>query len=62
MVRGDPSEASAVAQRAMEDAGRVRSRRVTDTLRELRSAASRHGRDRAAADLRDRVSALIGAA
>ncbi|HEV2375621.1 MAG TPA: helix-turn-helix transcriptional regulator [Streptosporangiaceae bacterium] len=62
MVKGDPTEASAIGQRAMEDAGRVRSRRVADTLRELRSAASRHGRDRAAADLRDRVSTLIGAA
>jgi hypothetical protein len=35
MLTGDPRQAALIGQRALDDAGQLRSRRVTDDLREL---------------------------
>jgi hypothetical protein len=60
MITGDPREATAIGQRAINDAGQLRSKRVADTLRELRSAAGVHSADPAIADLREHVTSLVG--
>ena len=60
MATGDPREASAAGQRAIDDAGRLRSRRAADDLRELRRFAGRHVSLPEVADLRERVAQLVG--
>ncbi len=62
MATGDPHEATAIAQRAMDDAGRLRSRRAADDLRELRRFAGRHAALPEVADLRERITQLVGPA
>lgn len=62
MATGDPREASAVAQRAIDDAGRLRSRRAADDLRELRRFAGRHAKLPEIARLRERITQLVGPA
>jgi hypothetical protein len=61
MATGDPREAAAAGQQAMNDAGRLRSRRAADDLRELRRLAGRHARIPEVACLRERVTQLVGA-
>jgi hypothetical protein len=60
MITGDPHEATAIGQRAIDDAGRLRSRRVADILRELRSAADTHAARPEVSDLRERITRLVG--
>jgi hypothetical protein len=60
MITGDPREATAIGHRAIDDAGRLRSRRVADILRELRSAADAHAARPEVADLRERITRLVG--
>lgn len=62
MATGDPREATAVGQRAIDDAGRLRSRRAADDLRELRRFAGRHARLPEVARLRERITQLAGSA
>ena len=62
MATGDPREASAAGQRAINDAGRLRSRRAADDLRELRRFAGRHARLPEVARLRERITQLAGPA
>ena len=62
MVTGDPREASAAGHRAMDDAGRLRSRRAADDLRELRRLAGRHAALPDVAGLRERIAQLAGPA
>jgi hypothetical protein len=62
MATGDPREASPIGQRAIDDAGRVRSRRAADTLRELRRLAGCHADLPEVADLRERITQLVGQA
>jgi hypothetical protein len=62
MATGDPREASAAGQRAIDDAGRLRSRRAADDLRELRRFAGRHANLPEVAELRERVTQLVGPA
>jgi transcriptional regulator with XRE-family HTH domain len=61
MITGDPHEATSLATRAIADAGQLRSRRVADILRELRSAADRHAQNSEVADLRARITKLVDA-
>jgi transcriptional regulator with XRE-family HTH domain len=60
MATGDPLEATATGQRAIDDAGRLRSRRAADDLRELRRLASAHAASPDVADLRERITKLVG--
>jgi hypothetical protein len=62
MATGDPREASAVGQRAIDDAGQLRSRRAADDLRELRRYANRHVRLPEVVTLRERITHLVDSA
>ena len=62
MAKGDPREASAAGHRAMDDAGRLRSRRAADDLRELRRFAGCHADLPEVAGLRERITQLVGPA
>lgn len=61
MITGDRCEATAIGQRAIADAGQLRSRRVADILRELRSATDPHATRPEIADLREGISQLVDA-
>ena len=60
LASGDPREAAAIGQRALDDAGRLRSRRAADDLRELRTAASPRTAIPEVAGLCHRITALTG--
>ncbi len=60
MATGDPHEASAIGHRAIDDAGRLRSRRAADDLRELRRFAGTHTVLPEVAQLRARITQLVG--
>ena len=60
MVTSDPHEASVIGHRAIDDAGRLRSRRAADDLRELRRFAGKHAALPDVADLRERITQLVG--
>jgi transcriptional regulator with XRE-family HTH domain len=60
MVTGDPHEAATVGQRAMDDAGRLRSWRAADDLRELHRFANPHAVMPMIAELRGRIRGLVG--
>src|SRR6266851_855582 len=60
MVSGDPREATTIGQRALDDAGQLRSRRAADDLRELRRSANTHALLPEVAELRGRITGLIG--
>jgi len=60
MATGDPHEASAIGQRAIDDAGRLRSRRAADGLRELRRFAGTHAALPEVSELRERITQLVG--
>jgi transcriptional regulator with XRE-family HTH domain len=62
MVTGDPREATTIGQRAIDDAGRLRSRRAADDLRELHHVAGEHVALPDVTDLRARISVLVGTA
>ena len=62
MATGDPREASAAGHCAMDDAGRLRSRRAADDLRELRRLAGRHADLPEVTRLRERITQLVGPA
>lgn len=55
MATGDPDEATAIGHRALDSATSLRSGRVTEELRTLRRAASRHAKLPAVAELRHRI-------
>ena len=58
MTVGDPREAAEVGAKAVTAANAIRSRRVTDDLRELRQIAAARADIPEVADLRDRIGAL----
>jgi len=60
MVTGDPRRAAAIGQRAVDDAGSLRSRRALDDVRELHRFAGRHPAIAEAGELRDRITATLG--
>jgi transcriptional regulator with XRE-family HTH domain len=59
MLTGDPAEATAQAHRALDDVGRVRSKRAADDVRALRQAAIQHAHDSDVAELRDRITESV---
>jgi hypothetical protein len=61
MTCGDPQEAVAIGSRALDDAGRVRSRRAADDLRELDSLAAVHAGRADVVDLRQRNAGGVAA-
>jgi hypothetical protein len=59
MATGDPIHAVAIGAKALDVAGSIRSRRVTDNLRELARYATEHQHLDAVAQLRHRISTLV---
>lgn len=59
MATGDPIEAAAIGNAALDSAGTIRSRRAADDLRELARYASRHTRITEAAALQHRITHLV---
>lgn len=59
MAVGDPYEAAQVGMAAVDDAGRLRSRRAAMDLAELRDYSSRHARVAEVSDLRHRLTAAL---
>ncbi|GLW35240.1 hypothetical protein [Actinoplanes regularis] len=62
MAKGDPREAAAAGQRALDDAGTVNSRRAADDLRELHRLAGEHTAIPEVAELRARIATTVGVA
>ncbi|MFD2081427.1 XRE family transcriptional regulator [Actinopolymorpha cephalotaxi] len=60
MATDDPREGVAVGTPALEGAGRLRSRRTAEDLRELRRYAGQHANVPDVADLRRRIGTLVG--
>ena len=58
MATGDPREAVAIGNRALDDAGHLRSRRTISDLHELRRTAQRHVAIPEVAELRNRISTV----
>ncbi|MGW5677381.1 hypothetical protein ACWEV4_20250 [Streptomyces sp. NPDC003860] len=59
MAKGDPREAAVIGHRALDESGRLTSRRAADDLRELARFAGRHPKVGEATDLRDRIAAAL---
>ncbi|MFC8661885.1 helix-turn-helix domain-containing protein [Streptomyces sp. NPDC057199] len=59
MATGDPEEAVAIAHRAMEDVGRVRSRRTADDVQELVNLAQAHREQPKVAELIERITTTV---
>lgn len=59
MAVGDPREGATIAQQALDDIGRIRSRRAIDDLRELQRFADRHRKIVEAAEVRDRITEIL---
>jgi len=61
MATSDPHEAAAVGNKAVDEAGAVRSRRVVNDLRTLQRFAGRHPRIIEAVELRGRIGEMVEA-
>jgi hypothetical protein len=61
MAKGDPMQAIAIGTRALNDVGRLTSKRAADDLRELRRFAARHRNLEEAAHLRQRITSTLQA-
>ncbi|MEU6573538.1 hypothetical protein [Streptomyces sp. NPDC046805] len=59
MAKGDPRQAAEIGQHALDEVGRLTSRRATDNLRELGTFASRHPAVSEAVTLRGRITAAV---
>ncbi len=59
MATDDPLEAAAIGRAALDDAGRIRSRRASHYLRELDTVAARHRTMDEVADLRRQLGGLV---
>ncbi|MBV9142523.1 MAG: hypothetical protein JO115_16700 [Pseudonocardiales bacterium] len=59
MATGDPLQAAAIGNEALEVAGTLRSHRTTDNLRDLFRHAAAHQDLSEVADLRDRIRTLV---
>ncbi|MGI5457647.1 helix-turn-helix transcriptional regulator [Streptomyces sp. CA-249302] len=59
MATGDPVEAAAIAHRAMQDVGRVRSRRTADDVQELVNLAQAHREQPKVAELIERITTTV---
>jgi len=61
MATGDPRQATAIGQKALDTAGSLRSRRAVDDLWELQRFAGRHPKITEAAELHDRITETLNA-
>ncbi|MGW9031569.1 helix-turn-helix domain-containing protein [Streptomyces sp. NPDC055722] len=59
MAKGDPMQAIAIGHEALNDVGRLTSRRAAEDLNELRKLAGRHGTLEDAAHLRQRITTTL---
>lgn len=59
MVAGDPNDASEIGRRALASAGAIRSRRIADELRQLRTLAAPHERITEVAELRHAIGERV---
>jgi hypothetical protein len=59
MATGDPLQAATIGHAALDAAATLRSRRVTDELRELARYAAEHQHVEEVAHLRQRIAALV---
>lgn len=59
MANGDPREAAAAGHEAIDEAGRLTSRRAKDDLRQLGDLAAKHPNIGEATELRDRIAATL---
>ncbi|WP_406431904.1 helix-turn-helix transcriptional regulator [Streptomyces sp. NBC_00631] len=61
MAKGDPTQAIAIGHQALNDVGRLTSRRAVDDLKELRRFAGHHRKLDEAAHLRQRITTTLQA-
>lgn len=59
MAKGDPAEATAIGNTALDEVGRLTSQRAADDLRELGRFAARHPRNSDIRALRERIAATV---
>ncbi|GCD41773.1 helix-turn-helix domain-containing protein [Streptomyces paromomycinus] len=60
MATGDPREAAALGMRALDEVGRLNSRRAIDDIRALRRICAQRSRISEVAELRDRIRTTVG--
>ncbi|MFE7777645.1 hypothetical protein ACFU5O_27855 [Streptomyces sp. NPDC057445] len=61
MAKGDPRQAAATGHEALDEVGRLTSRRAADDLRQLGAFASKHPTVGAAVVLRERIATTVSA-
>ncbi|MFJ4973002.1 XRE family transcriptional regulator [Streptomyces sp. NPDC088755] len=61
MVMGDPQQAVAIANRALDEIGKLRSKRAVTDMEELASASARSARRPDVAELRSRITLTVNA-
>jgi transcriptional regulator with XRE-family HTH domain len=59
IATGDPQQAVSIAHRALDEVGRLRSRRAIDDVRALSKASARYTRNSEVAALRDRIATNV---
>jgi hypothetical protein len=59
MAKGDPVQAISIGHEALDDVGRLTSRRAADDLRELGRLSGRHVESEKALQLRQRIRATL---
>ncbi|KUN02061.1 regulator [Streptomyces yokosukanensis] len=59
MATGDPQRAVAVAHRAMDEVGRLRSNRAVSDVQDLAKASARYARKSEVAELRERITTTV---
>ncbi|MFE7397709.1 helix-turn-helix domain-containing protein [Streptomyces sp. NPDC057557] len=61
MAKGDPRQAAAIGHDALDEVGRLTSRRAADDLRQLGHFAAKHQKVQEAAGLRERIATTVSA-
>ncbi|MFF3976635.1 helix-turn-helix domain-containing protein [Streptomyces sp. NPDC001828] len=61
MITGDPQRAVAIANRALDEVGKLRSKRAVTDMNDLASASARHARRPDVDELRSRIAATVEA-
>ncbi|MEV8128612.1 XRE family transcriptional regulator [Streptomyces sp. NPDC085944] len=61
MVTGDPQQAVAIANRALDEVGKLRSKRAVTDMDDLASASARYARRPDVAELRSRITTTVNA-
>ncbi|MFJ8385580.1 XRE family transcriptional regulator [Streptomyces sp. NPDC094438] len=59
MATGDPQQAAAVAHRALDEVGRLRSKRALEDVKDLRKASAKYARKPEVAELRRRITTTV---